>query len=139
MDQEFEPAFKPLFDLAEALRPTRWLIRNYLERGAVGALYGPSGSLKSFIALEMALCVASGRPYRGNSVRQGSVIYLAAEGQRGLSKRILAWERKHGALSEDAHERLLRLNVHEDDGKVSLFGDFVPNLKEAIEEFGGVS
>lgn len=136
-DTEYMPIFLPLFSREEALRPTRWLIRNYLERGATGAIYGPSGALKSFVALDMAICVATGRPYRGNPVRQGSVLYLASEGQRGLSKRILAWEKKHGALTADEHGRLLRLNVHDDDARVNLFGNFVPNLKEAIEEAGG--
>lgn len=135
-DTEFEPVFLPLFSMEEASRPTRWVIRNYLERSATGAIYGPSGALKSFVALEMAICVATGRPYRGNPVRRGSVLYLAAEGQRGLSKRILAWEKKNGALTEAEHGRLLRLNVHDEDGRVNLFGSFVPNLREAIEEHG---
>lgn len=135
-EQEFEPIFVPLFNLKEALTPTRWLVRGFLERAAVGALYGPSGSLKSFIALEMALSVATGRPFRGHSVERGSVLYLAAEGQRGLSRRIMAWESRNGTLTEAEHRRLLRLNVHEEDAQVNLFGAFVPNLKEAIEEWG---
>jgi RecA-family ATPase len=46
---------------------------------------------KSFIAIDMALSVASGRPWQGHVTRQGFVLYIAAEGGTGITKRVAAW------------------------------------------------
>lgn len=51
--------------------------------GAVGGLtvlWGASGSYKSFVAISIALAVASGRPWFGRPVRQGKVVYVVGEG-----------------------------------------------------------
>jgi len=76
-------------------RPTDWLIRDYLDKGALACLFGASGTMKSFVALDLGLCVAAGRPWHGCSVKPGPVIYVAGEGFGGLSKRIKAWTRQH--------------------------------------------
>src|SRR5262249_31602144 len=60
-------------------------------------LVGASGSYKSFIALDRALCIASGRPYLDvYKVRQGPVLYIAAEGGGGLKRRVEAGVKHHG-------------------------------------------
>jgi DNA-binding transcriptional ArsR family regulator len=51
---------------------------------------------KSFVAIDLAGCIATGRDWHGNQVRQGRVLYLAAEGVRGVRKRVRAWEAEHG-------------------------------------------
>jgi hypothetical protein len=45
--------------------------------------------------LHLALCIATGRPYRGHKVEQGSVAYIMAEGSAGLKKRLAAWRKHH--------------------------------------------
>lgn len=45
----------------------------------------------SFLALDMALSVATGRTWQGKAVDAGFVVYVSAEGTAGLGKRILAW------------------------------------------------
>ena len=47
---------------------------------------------KSFVALDYALCIATGRPYLGRfeSLR-GPVLYIAGEGVSGLRNRVKAW------------------------------------------------
>lgn len=70
----------------------QWLIRGLLEAGSFASLYGQSGSMKSFFALDAALCIATGRPFHGRSIaRQGLVVYIAGEGHAGLARRIQAW------------------------------------------------
>ena len=80
--------------LAE-LSPPTWLVHRHLPRGDVGGLavlYGPPGSGKSFVAIDLALSVASGTPYAKHfAVEQGPVLYLAGEGASGLRKRVQAW------------------------------------------------
>ena len=68
-----------------------WLIKHILPRCGVAAIYGQSGSFKSFITGHLALCVALGRAWAGRRVTQASVVYIAAEGASGLRKRKAAY------------------------------------------------
>ncbi len=71
--------------------PVRWLVDGYLPLGGFGVLYGPSGSGKSFLALDLALCVAARQPWMGQDVMSGPVVYIAAEGMGGMQQRVEAW------------------------------------------------
>ncbi len=51
-------------------------------------LYGPSGTGKTFYALHLAHCVASGKPFDELKVRQGVVIYVSAEGTGSIGARL---------------------------------------------------
>lgn len=72
------------------------VIVDTLFRDTVARLYGESGSFKSFITLDFAGCVGAGIPWHGRHVRQGLVVYIVAEGVRGVRKRVRAWEQHHG-------------------------------------------
>jgi len=74
----------------------QWLVEGFLERQALGMIWGPPASFKSFIALDWALCVATGTPWFGQPVTQGPVFYIAGEGRRGIRKRISAWLTANG-------------------------------------------
>lgn len=78
-----------------------FLVDDLLECHAVSCLYGPSSVGKTFIMLDLALHVASGRPWNGHETRKGAVIYVAAEGTRGIHKRIAAWSKHHGVDLRD--------------------------------------
>ena len=73
-----------------------WLIKGFLPRRGVAAIYGKPGSFKSFVAMHIALGVALGRPWGGRRVYEGSVVYIGAEGAAGLRKRkagyVQAWD-----------------------------------------------
>jgi DNA-binding MarR family transcriptional regulator len=74
------------------LPPVSWLIDRLLVARAFVVLYGPSGVGKSFFALDLALTVAAGTPWLdGSATTAGWVLYIAAEGSAGLTKRIDAW------------------------------------------------
>ena len=76
--------------------PVEWLIHGILPRKAFTALYGPPGSFKSFIALDMAEAIATGRPWMGNEVeQQGAVLYICGEGFGGMGARIKACQIHH--------------------------------------------
>ncbi len=85
--------FRPASQLIREPAKPNWLIKPYLDQGSFGELFGEPGSMKTFLALDMGLCVATGRPYHDLPVRQsGTVFYIAGEGLAGLSKRLHAWE-----------------------------------------------
>lgn len=78
------------------LPPLRWLVRGVLPAEGVAALYGPSASGKSFLALDMAAAIAEGHRWFECRVNAAPVIYAALEGEAGFRTRVLAWEARHG-------------------------------------------
>jgi len=76
--------------------PVEWLIDGVIPKGSFTALYGPPGSFKSFIALDIAEAIATGRTWMGRPVKQtGAVLYLAGEGFGGIGARIKACKLHH--------------------------------------------
>lgn len=80
----------PASDLLD-LPPIDYLVDGVLEQNSFSVLYGPSGYGKTFIAFDLALHVATGRPWYDRPVKHGYVIYVAAEGYRVLANRLRAW------------------------------------------------
>lgn len=78
------------------IKPPSWLIQDVLTESGLSMVWGRSGSLKSFAVLDMGLCIATGLSWHGKPVKQGRVIYLAAEGSQGLIGRIAGWMQSRG-------------------------------------------
>lgn len=73
------------------------LVQGYLDKNTLARIVGKSGHGKTFICLDLACCVATGKDWWGQQVEQGLVIYMVAEGAQGYKKRLRAWEnRYHG-------------------------------------------
>lgn len=68
------------------------LIDNVLDQGTTALLYGKWASSKSFIALDWACSVATGRSWQGRPSQQMRVLYVVAEGVAGFAGRLNAWE-----------------------------------------------
>lgn len=75
-----------------------WLLPGFLPSEGVGMLFGPSGSYKTFLALDMASCLAHGIPGQwGAPPVQHDVLYLAGEQPKAMSrKRRPAWREWQG-------------------------------------------
>jgi len=88
--------------MSEPLKPKDWLIKDLLLANTTISLYGPSGSLKSFYAIDLALSIACGRTFRdsegylGKKIKQGKVMYLCGEGAEGIRGRLEAWQDTRG-------------------------------------------
>ena len=89
-------------EFREAFRRRDWLIEEVMERSALGQVFGASQTLKSFLAIDMGLCIATGTPWHGHNVRQGAVVYVCGEGRGGLSRRLDAWELRSGVEIDPA-------------------------------------
>lgn len=90
-----EPPKKPQFeflDLNELFeRPEpEWIVKGVLPEAALGVIYGPHSTGKTFTAVDLALSVALGQPWRGRPAKQGRVLYVAAEDDRGVQIRFNA-------------------------------------------------
>lgn len=74
------------------LTPPSWLIHGFLIDNSLMAIYGAPSVGKTFVVLNAAGSVASGRPFFGRKVEKpGLVIYVAGEGRGAIRRRYDAW------------------------------------------------
>lgn len=60
--------------------PPNWLIEDLLAERSLAGLYGLGGSYKSFLALDIALAVATGSEFLGRKLPPAPVVYVTGEG-----------------------------------------------------------
>ncbi len=75
------------------------LIKGFVPATGIGYLYGPTGSYKTFIAMQMGFHVSEELPIAGHKVKKRPVYYLLLEGTSGLGKRTKAldlWRKNKG-------------------------------------------
>lgn len=110
--------------------PMRWIVRGVLPVEGLAALYGASGSGKSFLILDMALSIAAGEDYWfGHRVTHAPVTYVCLEGEAGMGKRIKAWSLYFNKSLPDS----LRFITQSFD----LLSDDVSELSKAVIAAGG--
>lgn len=76
------------------------LIEGLLDREAMSVWYGESNSGKTFVLLDAAWHIAAGRQWAGMPVHGGAVAYVAAEGGRGVLKRVRALKERYPEAGE---------------------------------------
>lgn len=84
------------FDDIEESRPKEHLIKGMLGDGEFSYIVGLPGSGKSAITTDAACHVAAGMEWFGRKIKQGLVIYLAAERRLLTERRMLAFRKRHG-------------------------------------------
>lgn len=91
-------AIKRLFVDAKTmlLKEPSFLVDDAIESPCTGMVFGPSGSGKSFLVFDIALCCATGKDWNGKKVKQGPVIYICGEGRHAIPRRVKAWETHYG-------------------------------------------
>lgn len=85
-------------ELAGSPAPFRpWHVKNMVPIKAVTLLQGDGGTGKSLLALQLAVSTVLGRPWLGQEVRRGNVLYLSAEDDRDeVHRRLEAITLDHG-------------------------------------------
>ena len=120
----------------------QWVVEGIIEQGTIGQIYGPSGSGKSFMALDLAAKVITGSTwFEDHRTVPGKVIHLAGEGIDGIQRRKAALELKHGIdtsniivkpmpqFSEKAHIKALT-RILDAQGDISII--FIDTLARAM-------
>lgn len=83
-------------DELKARPDPEWSIDGVLQKDTLALLVGAQETLKTFAALDMALCTATNTPWQGHPITQpGVAIYVSSEGGSGLGLRVSAWEQEH--------------------------------------------
>lgn len=79
-----------------------WVVKGILPSTGIAAIYGPPGSGKSFVSLDLALTISRGGTWCDARVAAKPVVYLWLEGAAGLRNRLEAWTKQRGqGISSD--------------------------------------
>lgn len=93
-----------------ALPDQKYLLADFIPADSCGMLYGASGDGKSFVALDIALFLATGLDWHGYHVgKPRRVAYVAAESTLSFKPRIEAWLSRNRAIPHDVLEENFRL------------------------------
>lgn len=106
-------------DLAK-LPPARFRVRGVLPLDGIGSVFGPSGSGKSFWLIDLLAAIADGREWFGCRVKSAPVLYVALEGEAGISQRVKAWQVKHGRLPDGFRFLLQSLDIRKPADRADL-------------------
>ena len=72
------------------------LVDECLMKDSLVVLWGPPASKKSFLAIDIGMCIATGTWWHGRRVAQGGVLHFAGEGAHGIKNRVAAWMEEEG-------------------------------------------
>ena len=67
-----------------------WLVAELFPSKSLNLIVGESQAGKSYLALDLAVAMATGRPFLGKPVIQSGVLYIATEGQITIRRRLMA-------------------------------------------------
>lgn len=98
VNNEMAPPYKKRFNLLSAselaaIPSSSWIIKSVLPEKGLAAIFGPSGSGKSFLAFDMMIAIAYQARWFGFRVINKPVVYIGLEGKAGFKNRIAAWEK----------------------------------------------
>ena len=136
--QETDKTYKPFkIESWQSVKdePVNWLVQDVIPEKSFVALYGPPASFKSFIAMDIAECIASGRPWLGKEINgTGPVLYIAGEGHGGIGARIAAIKQHHNTPDE-AQVYVVRSQINL-RSSVDDFTALIVAIDELVQELG---
>ena len=77
------------------LPPMQWRIKKVLPQTGLAAVFGASGSGKSFMVIDMMQAIAAGHEWFGYKSKPCNVLYCALEGEGGIAGRVNAYRIRH--------------------------------------------
>lgn len=121
-----------------------YLVEDFLPKQGVVALYGQPGSKKGFVIVDLVMTIGAltaaevkaGKklPWHGKEVEHGAVLYVWAEGQGGIKKRVTAWRQMQQRLTVGHSVAILDMafNLRNPED----VGELIALAKEAAESLG---
>ena len=124
------------FDIMSGLKKPEWLIENICELDSVMAIFGKPKSGKSFVAVDMAASLAKGIPFHGHKTKQAAVVYVCGEGNRGIARRLHAFQSLNEVDLKDAPLLLSTRGARMLDEKD--FQMLKDNIDQAQDKYGQI-
>lgn len=104
-------------DQLRVLPPLKWRVQGVLPTTGLATIFGPSGSGKSFLLLDLMVAVAEGREWFTRKTEPCRILCLVLEGKAGFLQRIRAWEKHNGRPYPDQVNFMMEdfgLNANDD-------------------------
>ncbi len=117
-------------DLSNRPAP-EWFIKGVLPKAPIMAIFGPSGSGKSFTGIQLLGSISRGADWRGHRTRQARVMIVAAEGSGSFNLRLEAYARSQMLDLADINMGIIT------DAPNLLEKDDVTEIIKAITAAGG--
>jgi len=119
--------------------PVEWLIESIIPKRSFVALFAPPASWKSFIALDLAEAIATGRDWMGYKIpKKGAVLFISGEGHGGMGARVKACKIQNNS-PDGANMYVIRAQINirssqEDfDALVAAINELVAQIDEPLE------
>lgn len=93
--QKIRPGFADWQGETQEIPKVTWDVDGLIEHRGFTSIIGTPGAGKSFVALDMILHMATGKPWQGRDVQQQNVLYVIGEGLPGVIARVREWEIRH--------------------------------------------
>ena len=100
------------------------------------AIFGKPKSGKSFVAVDMAASLAKGIPFHGHKTKQAAVVYVCGEGNRGIARRLHAFQSLNEVDLKDAPLLLSTRGARMLDEKD--FQMLKDNIDQAQDKYGQI-
>ena len=99
-----------------------WLIDGVIAPNTINWMVAPPEAFKTFIAMHMGACIASGTPWHGRPTKKTAVLYLSAEGGDDIHIRRAAIDTAADDTSEDFWLEQARPRIDDEEGFGFLCG-----------------
>ena len=109
--------------------PPRELIEGFITEGSMTVIYGDSNTGKSFLMLDMAAHLVTGREWFGRRLRKGAVVYLAAESPRSIMDRARAIEMHTGVSLEHLFITTCPIDLFDPNGSTMAVVETVRHIQ----------
>ena len=106
--------------VAQASTDPGYVVKGMFQRRSYALIVGAPGSGKTFLSLDLAHAVASGREWMGKRVRQGAVLYLPFEGAGGMRGRAAALRQHYGTADVPLYFDDAGYNLRDAGGRQAL-------------------
>lgn len=87
-----------------------WQVSDVFIAKGLACIYGNSGTGKTFLAIDLALSICTGKDWLGHKTKQAPVTYLYAENHQSAGKRLNAWA-KHNQTSLPENFHLIKNQI----------------------------
>jgi len=115
----------------DRLPALRWLVKRIIPDAGIGAIYGDSGTFKSFLTLDLMAHISNGNEWFGKRVRAAPAVYVPFEGQGGIPNRVKAWRLAQAARQ---NPEMLFSVIPPDDVRTNISVIMEPiNLREQAD------
>jgi RecA-family ATPase len=108
----------------EPIPPREWLVEGWVPDSTVTLLYGDGGTGKSLAVMQLAVAVATGRPWFGLPATAGPALYLTAEDdETELHRRIADIAAERGLTLADLAGGLTAISLAAADPALAVAGE----------------